>query len=77
MPFITFILGFLSFIFVNPYLSILTVIIGIFALIKIYKYRKKGKYYAWSGLVLALFPYFGLLILLLVLAYWIIDRSFT
>jgi len=75
LPIIVFILGFFSFIFVNPYLATLTVALGVFSLIKIFKDRQKGKYYAGLGVTFALFPYFGLLIILLVLAYWATDRS--
>ena len=76
LPFITFAIGLLSFIFVNPYLAILTVVLGIVSLIRIHKLKKKGKHYAWTGMAIAIFPYFGLTIILLSALYWLPDRSF-
>jgi hypothetical protein len=77
LPLAAFILGFLSFVILNPYFSILTICICICALFHVYFKKENGRFYAWSGLTLALFPYFGLLIILLGLAYWITDKRLT
>jgi hypothetical protein len=76
-PNIILLLGFISFIFVNPYLTVITVLLGIFSLVRLYRNLEKGKSKAWIGIGMSIFLYFPLIFILLIAAWWATDKSWA
>jgi apolipoprotein N-acyltransferase len=67
-------LGIASIINVNIYLTSAALIVCICSLYSLYSERKKGTIKAWAGLLLALFPYLGLLYVMLFVALTIYKK---